>query len=131
MLPAAFVSLKTIPLTPHGKVDRRALERMDVSLESSQAYLAPRNDMEKQLVDIWAQVLNLEPEKIGVNDNFFELGGHSLLAVQLMAKTNRQFNQIHPDDIPSLTPLLQAPACIKAVTWPVGWMMAILNIWVE
>jgi amino acid adenylation domain-containing protein len=96
MLPAAFVSLEAIPLTPNGKVDRRALERMDVNLESSQAYLAPRNTTEKQLVAIWAEVLNLEPEKIGVNDNFFELGGHSLLAVRLMAKINTQFKQSLP-----------------------------------
>ncbi|MEE8057766.1 MAG: thioesterase domain-containing protein, partial [Pseudomonadales bacterium] len=93
MLPVAFVSLETIPLTPNGKVNRRVLEQMDVSVESSQAYLAPRNDTEKLLVEIWSQVLDLEPENIGVNDNFFDLGGHSLLAVQLMAKINKEFKQ--------------------------------------
>ncbi|WDE02361.1 non-ribosomal peptide synthetase [Thalassomonas actiniarum] len=92
MLPAAFVSLETIPLTTNGKVDRRRLERMDVNLESSQAYLAPRNEMERQLVAIWAEVLDQDPEKIGVNDNFFELGGHSLLATQVIAKIRSQLN---------------------------------------
>ncbi len=91
MLPAAFVSLEVIPLTPNGKVDRRALESMDVNLESSQAYLAPRNATEEQLVAIWAEVLDLAPEKIGVNDNFFELGGHSLLATQLLSRVRNQF----------------------------------------
>ncbi|MBL4673483.1 MAG: amino acid adenylation domain-containing protein, partial [Arenicella sp.] len=86
MLPAAFVSLEAIPLTPNGKVDRRALERMDVSLESSQTYLAPRNATEKLLVAIWADVLNLEPENIGVNDNFFELGGDSIKTIQIASK---------------------------------------------
>ena len=90
MLPAAFVSLDAIPLTPNGKVDRRALELMEVNLESSQAYLAPRNAMEEQLVAIWAEVLKLDPEKIGVNDNFFELGGHSLLATQVVSKIRSQ-----------------------------------------
>jgi acyl carrier protein len=64
---------------------------MNVSLRSSQAYLAPRTEREKQIVDIWAQVLNLEPEKIGVHDNFFELGGHSLLATQVISKIRSQF----------------------------------------
>ena len=75
MVPAAFVSLAAIPLNQNGKVDRRALARMDVTVASGREYLAPRNDTERQLVEIWAQVLKLAPEKIGVNDNFFELGG--------------------------------------------------------
>jgi thioesterase domain-containing protein/acyl carrier protein len=58
--------------------------------------VAPRNELERQLVEIWAQVLNRPAEKIGVNDNFFELGGHSLSAVQLMAKIKRRFNQLLP-----------------------------------
>ena len=96
MVPAAFVSLAAIPLQPNGKVDRRALARMDVTLASGHAYVAPRTETETRLVAIWADVLNLVPEQIGVNDNFFELGGHSLSAVQLMAKTNRQFTQMLP-----------------------------------
>jgi len=73
-------------LSTNGKVDRRALARMDVRITSGQDYVAPRNDTEKQLVEIWAELLNLAPEKIGVNDNFFELGGHSLLAVTLIER---------------------------------------------
>ncbi|HEV8485887.1 MAG TPA: non-ribosomal peptide synthetase, partial [Blastocatellia bacterium] len=96
MVPAAFVSLAAMPLNPNGKVDRRALARMDVTLASGQAYVAPRTATEQQLVAIWAEILSLSPEKIGINDSFFELGGHSLLAVQLMAKTNRHFQQVLP-----------------------------------
>jgi amino acid adenylation domain-containing protein len=96
MAPAAFVSLAAIPLNPNGKVDRRALARMDVTMASGETYVAPRDETEQRLAVIWAEVLNVEPERIGVNDNFFELGGHSLSAVQLMAKTNRHFKQMLP-----------------------------------
>ncbi|HJY06022.1 MAG TPA: condensation domain-containing protein, partial [Bryobacteraceae bacterium] len=92
MAPAAFVSLAAIPLSPNGKVDRRALARMDVAIESGRKYLAPRNETENQLVGIWAEVLNLAPEKIGVDDNFFQLGGHSLLATRLISKIRSQMN---------------------------------------
>ena len=90
MVPAAFVSLAAIPLNPNGKIDRRALARMDVTLVSGQTYVAPRTDMEKQLVAIWAEVLQLAAETIGVNDSFFELGGHSLLATQLVSRMRSQ-----------------------------------------
>lgn len=90
MLPAAFVSLETFPMTPNGKLNRRALECMAVNIESSQTYLAPRNSTEQQLVDIWAELLKMKPEKIGINDNFFELGGHSLLITQLISKIRNQ-----------------------------------------
>src|SRR5262249_2915532 len=83
MVPAVFISLAAIPLTPNGKVDRRALARMEVAVGSGRKYVAPGNETQKQLVRIWAEVLKLAPEKIGINDNFFELGGHSLLATQL------------------------------------------------
>ena len=93
MVPAAFVSLAAIPLNRNGKVDRRALERMDVMMASGREYVGARDETERQLVEIWAQVLQRGSETIGVNDNFFELGGHSLSAVQLIAKINRRFQQ--------------------------------------
>src|SRR4029077_418312 len=55
-------------------------------------YAAPGNDTERQLVEIWAEVLQLSPEKVGINDNFFELGGHSLLATQLISKIRHYLN---------------------------------------
>ncbi|NJM14512.1 MAG: hypothetical protein HC896_03240 [Bacteroidales bacterium] len=90
MLPAAFVSIEAFPTTPNGKLNYRALASIEVHMESSQAYLAPRDETEQQLVYIWAEVLNMNTGKIGVNDNFFELGGHSLMIAQLVSKIRNQ-----------------------------------------
>jgi len=92
MLPRAYIRLETIPLTQNGKVDRRVLENTEVDLSVNQDYLAPRNEIEKQLVDIYAQVLGLSSNIISVHANFFELGGHSLLATQLIAKIRLQLD---------------------------------------
>ena len=91
MIPAAFVSLAAIPLSSNGKVDRRALDRVPVTLESTHAYREPRNDIEQELVELWGEVFKeqgfvLEKAKIGIDDDFFELGGNSLLATQLIYK---------------------------------------------
>jgi thioester reductase-like protein len=107
MVPAAFVSLAMIPLSSNGKADRGALARMDVSIASAEEYVAPRNEKERQLVEIWAQVLNRAPETIGVNDNFFELGGHSLLAVKLIERMRQQ--RLHA----TLQELFTAPTLAK------------------
>ncbi|OHU92273.1 MULTISPECIES: non-ribosomal peptide synthetase [Pseudoalteromonas] len=92
MQPTAFVAVEQIPQTINGKVDRRRLELIEVEFGSNQTYVAPRNDMERQLVSIWSQVLGLKAEDIGMNSNFFELGGHSLMATQLISKLRNQFN---------------------------------------
>ncbi|SEB35185.1 amino acid adenylation domain-containing protein [Tenacibaculum sp. MAR_2009_124] len=84
MVPMIWVELEGIPVTSNGKLDRKALPEPDGSMLSTQAYIAPRNETEEQLVTIWQELLNIE--KIGVYDNFFELGGHSLLIVQLISR---------------------------------------------
>ena len=96
MIPAVFVSLAAIPQTPSGKVDRRALARLAPEAAASQRYVAPRTAMQRQLVDIWAEVLQREPSTIGIDDNFFDLGGHSLLAVRLLARTTQRFVRLLP-----------------------------------
>jgi acyl carrier protein len=83
MIPSAWVALKELPLTPHGKVDRRALPAPQTRPEEIGEYVAPRTELERNLADIWAQVLRVD--QVGVNDNFFELGGHSLLATRVIA----------------------------------------------
>ncbi|MFN6560842.1 MAG: non-ribosomal peptide synthetase [Nostoc sp. ChiSLP01] len=90
MVPAAFVYLDAPPLTPNGKIDRRALPVPGLNNIAADNRIFRSLDLvEQQLAQIWSEVLNLYP--IGVKDNFFELGGHSLLAVQLMAKIEQRF----------------------------------------
>ncbi|ELS00500.1 amino acid adenylation enzyme/thioester reductase family protein [Xenococcus sp. PCC 7305] len=90
MIPSAFVVLKTMPLTANGKIDYQALPTTEQTRpELEQLYIEPRSPLEKQLAEIWTEVLGLE--KIGINDDFFELGGHSLLITQLLAKVRNTF----------------------------------------
>jgi aspartate racemase len=83
MLPSAFVQLDALPRTPTGKLDRNALPAPELRAASA-AYVAPRDRLELQLVQLWEELLVARP--IGVTDPFFALGGHSLLAVRLMAR---------------------------------------------
>ncbi|TFF33425.1 phosphopantetheine-binding protein, partial [Pseudomonas sp. RIT623] len=84
LLPQAFVQLDELPLTAHGKLDRKALPEPDASALAGQPYQAPLGATEAAMAAIWAEVLGLE--QVGRHDNFFELGGHSLLAVSLTAR---------------------------------------------
>jgi amino acid adenylation domain-containing protein len=85
MIPAQWVMLDELPLTPHGKLDRKALPAPDGSRpELEVAYVAPRSLEEQVLAEIWAEVLGVE--RVGVHDNFFELGGHSLVATQIVSR---------------------------------------------
>jgi amino acid adenylation domain-containing protein len=86
MVPSAFVLLEKIPLTPNGKVDRKALPDSDFS-QLQRIYVAPRTEMEKTLCHIWQEVLGVEP--VGLSDNFFQLGGNSLLAVSLTSRIRK------------------------------------------
>jgi amino acid adenylation domain-containing protein/non-ribosomal peptide synthase protein (TIGR01720 family) len=89
MVPNAFVMLESMPLTPNGKVDRRALPAPDLHNERTEKYVAPRTPIEEILVQIWSQVLKVE--QVGIHDNFFELGGHSLLATQVLSRIRDRF----------------------------------------
>ncbi|UCZ84387.1 amino acid adenylation domain-containing protein [Pseudomonas sp. L5B5] len=83
MLPAHLLFLDALPLSPNGKLDRKALPKADASL-LQQAYIAPQSELEQQVAAIWAEVL--EVEQVGMNDNFFELGGHSLLVTAMVSR---------------------------------------------
>jgi surfactin family lipopeptide synthetase A len=83
MVPAAFVWLEELPLTPSGKIDHRALPAPDWS-GVTESYVKPRTPTEQTVAEIWAEVLRLD--KIGIHDNFFDLGGHSLLATQVTSR---------------------------------------------
>jgi amino acid adenylation domain-containing protein len=103
MLPTAFVFLESWPLTPSGKVDRRALPPPDYSrAQLQESYVAPRTATEEILTVIWAEVLKVD--QIGIHDNFFDLGGHSLKATQVMSRVREAVRL----DIP-LRILFEAP----------------------
>jgi amino acid adenylation domain-containing protein/non-ribosomal peptide synthase protein (TIGR01720 family) len=87
MIPSYFVRIDKIPLTLNGKVDMKALPRPE--LKSTSDYVPPRDALEKKLVEIWAQVLGVERDIIGIDSNFFELGGQSLKATILAAKIHK------------------------------------------
>jgi amino acid adenylation domain-containing protein len=85
MIPQAFVTLDSLPLTANGKVDYRALPEADTARpELGQGYVAPRTRAERELAEVWNEVLGLE--RVGVNDNFFDLGGDSIRAIQVHSK---------------------------------------------
>ncbi|WP_045857585.1 non-ribosomal peptide synthetase [Teredinibacter purpureus] len=84
MIPAAYVRLDVMPLTPNGKLDRKALPAPEGDAYISQRYAAPEGEREEALAALWADLL--KHEQVGRHDNFFDLGGHSLLAVQLLSR---------------------------------------------
>ncbi|HEX2079484.1 MAG TPA: amino acid adenylation domain-containing protein, partial [Longimicrobium sp.] len=87
MVPSAFVALDAFPLTPNGKVDRRALPAPDAQA-AERPFTPPRTPREQALAGIWREVLRRE--RIGLDDDFFELGGHSLLAAQVLSRVRRE-----------------------------------------
>ncbi|MEH2283677.1 MAG: amino acid adenylation domain-containing protein [Nostoc sp.] len=92
MIPAAFVLLEALSLTPNGKVDRKALPEPDSARPELEAvYQPPQTEVEQTIADIWQKVLQVE--NVGIHDNFFELGGHSLLLVQIHSKLQKAFQR--------------------------------------
>jgi amino acid adenylation domain-containing protein/non-ribosomal peptide synthase protein (TIGR01720 family) len=89
MVPAGFVFLDSLPLTPHGKVDRKALAAIDPAAQPEAVAAAPSTPAEELLTGLWAEVLGREA--VGIHDDFFELGGHSLLATRLAARVRVAF----------------------------------------
>ncbi|WP_259359059.1 amino acid adenylation domain-containing protein [Pseudomonas fulva] len=87
MVPTQVVLLASLPLSPNGKLDRKALPTPD-SNQRQQAYVPPQTPLQAQLAQVWQTVLKLE--QVGLHDNFFDLGGHSLLATQMMMQIRQQ-----------------------------------------
>jgi amino acid adenylation domain-containing protein len=91
MVPSAFVLISALPLSPNGKVDRKALPAPEHGQsELKDGYAPPRTPLEAKLVSVWSEVLR--NPRVGVHDDFFELGGHSLLAVRLCARMEQALN---------------------------------------
>ena len=92
MIPSAFVNMEALPLTPSGKVDRKALpapggQRPDLA----QTYAPPATDMERLLARVWSQALSIE--RVGAEDNYFELGGNSFLSIQIAARLREELRR--------------------------------------
>ena len=92
MIPAKFVLLDAMPLTPNGKIDKRALESQADAAPGwrfARRLRAPENETQAQLLALWRELLG--QDEIGIDDDFFELGGHSLLATRFVAKAVKAF----------------------------------------
>ena len=127
MMPSAFVVLESLPLTHTGKVDRRALpicvseaEPLAHRFNLEKVFVAPRTSTQSILVEIWAELLNLE--RVGIHDNFFDLGGDSLLAVRLMSQIYDRFERELPLSLLFLNPTVEALAnTLDSATNPLPW----------
>ncbi|MGD2089948.1 MAG: amino acid adenylation domain-containing protein [Candidatus Aminicenantes bacterium] len=102
MIPTHFVQVEKIPLTPNGKLDRKALPGTEITAEKQ--YVAPRSPEEKKLANIWSEIL--EVKQVGIYDHFFQLGGHSLLATRLISRIRRIFQVELPLRTVFKTPIL-------------------------
>ena len=117
MVPASFVILDNLPLTPQGKIDRRALPApQSMGIYAAADFVAPRTPVEETLAAIWTEIL--EVERVGVHDNFFELGGHSLSVIQLASRLKSAFQAEVPlrvlFDAPTLAEMTAAIAAAQA-----------------
>jgi thioester reductase-like protein len=118
MIPSAFVSLESLPMTPNGKVDRKSLPALSqVNLVARTEYIPPRNADEQAIADICAEVLNLE--RVGIHDNFFDIGGNSLIATRLIFQLQEHFQVRLPlvrlFEMPTVAGLAKAVEEVRAL----------------
>jgi acyl carrier protein len=104
MIPSYFVKLDKMPLTSNGKVDRNVLP--DPGIIPGKEYIAPRNEVEEKIVEIWADLLKIEKNNVGIDNNFFENGGNSIMIMALHSKISAQ---LEIEDIPVVA-LFQKPS---------------------
>ena len=88
MIPSKLVHLEELPLTINGKLDRKSLPEPEFT--SSTSYIAPRNELESQVCQIWSEVLGLAEDKISIRDDFFRLGGDSIISIQLVSRLRQR-----------------------------------------
>ncbi|MDT2172772.1 phosphopantetheine-binding protein, partial [Paenibacillus larvae] len=87
MIPSYFVQLECMPLTPNGKIDRKALPLPDGKLQTGVEYVEPRTPIQKKIAEIWQDILGIE--KIGISDNYYQIGGDSVKAIQICARLRK------------------------------------------
>lgn len=95
MVPSFLIEVREIPLTPNGKVDIKALPELSHT-PGEMEFTAPRDEVEKQLAEIWHEVLNIDLERISIDDHFFKSGGHSLKAVRMISRVHKVFHVMIP-----------------------------------
>jgi amino acid adenylation domain-containing protein/non-ribosomal peptide synthase protein (TIGR01720 family) len=108
MIPAVFMALPAMPVNVNGKADRKALPKLDLATHNAGAYVAPQNEKEQHLAEVFAEVLKLD--KVSVGDNFFALGGDSILSLQVVSKARERGLQIQPKDV-------FKQASVRALAW--------------
>ncbi|WP_438040318.1 amino acid adenylation domain-containing protein [Sorangium sp. So ce128] len=117
MVPAVIVPLPALPLTPNGKIDRAALPEPErAGAPEAGGFVAPRNEVEATLAQIWADILRVE--RVGIHDNFFALGGDSIRSLQVIARANQRGIKLSPKhlfDHPTV-----AAAAAVAASGPAG-----------
>ncbi|MEH2195513.1 MAG: amino acid adenylation domain-containing protein [Nostoc sp.] len=97
MIPASFTVLEALPITPNGKVDRRALPVPEFEFKDTTGFVSPSTDAEKILLKIWQDVLRLK--QLSIHDNFFELGGDSIIGIQIIARANQAGLKLTPKQL--------------------------------
>ncbi|MGA8944246.1 MAG: amino acid adenylation domain-containing protein [Thermoactinomyces sp.] len=97
MIPSHFVELEHIPLTPNGKIDKKALPEPVQAIQVNPESASPANEVEEKLVQIWGEVLGLK--SIGIHDDFFELGGDSIKAIQIISRLHQQDLKLKINDL--------------------------------
>ncbi len=115
MVPTHFVQLDAFPLNNSGKVDRKALPAPEgLGLQSGVEYIAPRNEVENKLAEIWSELLGRDKDTISVKDNFFELGGHSLKATRLVGRIYKELEVKLPLQSVFIKAILEEQALLVA-----------------
>jgi bacitracin synthase 3 len=106
MVPSYFILLDQIPRTANGKIERNALP--DPEIKAGDGFIAPRNEMEEKMAEIWSEALGIEKNVIGIDSDFFKLGGHSLKATLMVVKVHKEFNVKFPMKEVYDTPTIRA-----------------------
>ena len=116
MVPSYYVKLESIPLTSNGKVDRKALPDPEGTGLQQGAYVAPRTEIEKQLVRIWSEVLRAKQEDIGLESDFFALGGDSIKAIQIVARLRTVGFELKISDVMGSSRLMDMATKLRPLT---------------
>ena len=112
MVPSHFVQIEKLPLTPNGKVDRKSLPEPNGDIITGEEYIAPTNDIEQKLADVWKEILRVN--RVGINDNFFDLGGNSLKAIQMIGHLKGfSINMRHIMQYPTIAQLQKYVVCLN------------------